>query len=179
MSNNTTNGGRRLEFEIFRYNPMDPASEPHMQRFEIEETQYMSLYIALNEIRETLDPNSAHAFACITPGSGVGSLGRTAAAGNSFGTFQAGVSAPHWVRLERDVLGTFTVSHSSNGSAWQPVELSVPTTIPMTGSVFVGLALTSHNVVETGEAMFSNVTTTGNVGVPSGARPMSVRRRQP
>lgn len=64
MSNNTTNGGRRLEFEIFRYNPMDPASEPRMESFEIEETQYMSLFIALNEIRETLDPSLQFDFAC-------------------------------------------------------------------------------------------------------------------
>ncbi|MHC4565911.1 MAG: LamG domain-containing protein, partial [Planctomycetota bacterium] len=115
-------------------------------------------------IRATLDPNSAHAFACVTPGSGVGSLGRTAAAGTGFDTFQAGITAPHWVKLERDVSGNFTVSHSTNGSTWEPVELSVPTTIPMDGTVYIGLALTSRNAAETGEAKFSNVTTSGNVG---------------
>jgi len=115
-------------------------------------------------IRETLDPNSAHAFACVTPGNGVGSLGRTAAAGSSFSTFQAGITAPYWVKLERDVAGNFTVSHSTNGSAWQPVELSVPTAVPMDGTVYIGLALTSHNTAETCEAKFSNVTISGNVG---------------
>ena len=55
---------RTLEFEIFRYNPMDPASEPHMQRFELRETQYMSLFIALNEIREKQDPSLQFDFAC-------------------------------------------------------------------------------------------------------------------
>ena len=115
-------------------------------------------------IRATLDQDSAHAFACVTPGNGVGSLGRTAAAASSFSTYQAGVAAPHWVKLERDVTGNFTVSHSTNGSAWQPVELSVPTAIPMDGTVHIGLALTSHNTAETGEAKFSNVTMTGNVG---------------
>lgn len=58
------NKPRQLIFEIFRYNPMDPESKPHMQRFEIEETQYMSLYIALNQIRETLDPSLQFDFAC-------------------------------------------------------------------------------------------------------------------
>ena len=116
-------------------------------------------------IRETLDPNSAHAFACVTPGNGVGSLGRTTAAGSSFSTLQAGITAPHWVKLERDVSGNFTVSHSANGSAWQPVELSVPTTIPMDGTVYVGLALTSRNAAATCEGRFSNVTITGNAGL--------------
>jgi len=115
-------------------------------------------------IRETLDPNSAHAFACITPGNGVGSLGRTAAAGGSFNAYQADITAPHWVKLDRDVAGNFIVSHSTNGSAWQAVELSTPTAIPMDGTVYVGLALTSHNTTETGEAKFSNVTITGTAG---------------
>jgi fumarate reductase iron-sulfur subunit len=56
--------GRRLTFEIFRYNPQDPASKPHMQTFEIEEVPYMSLFMALNEIRETLDPSLQFDFAC-------------------------------------------------------------------------------------------------------------------
>ncbi len=64
MSGNETGSGRRLTFEIFRYNPADPGSRPEMQRFEIEETQYMSLFIALNQIRETLDPSLQFDFAC-------------------------------------------------------------------------------------------------------------------
>ena len=55
---------RRLQFEIFRYNPEDPQSVPHMQTFELEETPYMSLYIALHRIRETLDPSLQFDFAC-------------------------------------------------------------------------------------------------------------------
>ena len=56
--------GRRLHFEIFRYNPEDPDSKPHMQSFEIEEQPYMSLFMALNEIRETQDPSLQFDFAC-------------------------------------------------------------------------------------------------------------------
>ena len=56
--------GRKLTFEIFRYNPQDPASSPHMQTFEIEEVPYMSLFMALNEIRETHDPSLQFDFAC-------------------------------------------------------------------------------------------------------------------
>lgn len=64
MSTNGSGKARRLKFEIFRYNPMAPGSEPHMQQFELEETQYMSLFIALNEIREKLDPSLQFDFAC-------------------------------------------------------------------------------------------------------------------
>lgn len=56
--------GRRLTFEIFRYNPHDPDSKPHMQTFEIEEVPYMSLFMALNEIRETQDSSLQFDFAC-------------------------------------------------------------------------------------------------------------------
>ena len=52
MTAKTTQAGRRLRFEIFRYNPEDPDSRPQMQTFELDETPYMSVFIALNEIRE-------------------------------------------------------------------------------------------------------------------------------
>lgn len=55
---------RRLKFEIFRFNPEDPASEPHMQTFELDERPYMSLFIALNEIRERDDPSLQFDFVC-------------------------------------------------------------------------------------------------------------------
>ena len=64
MSDGTTTAGRRLRFEIFRFNPEDPASEPHLQSFELDETPYMTLFIALNRIRETLDPGLQFDFAC-------------------------------------------------------------------------------------------------------------------
>ena len=55
---------RQLRFEIFRYNPEDPDSKPHMQVYEIDETPYMTLFLALNQIRETLDPSLQFDFAC-------------------------------------------------------------------------------------------------------------------
>jgi hypothetical protein len=115
-------------------------------------------------IRESLDADSKHAFAIISAGSGVASQGRTDTGNTSFDITEAAVAAPHWVKLERDVAGYFTVSHSTNGSSWVPVEDSVPTNIPMASDVYVGLALTSHNATETCEAVFSNVTITGTVG---------------
>jgi hypothetical protein len=114
-------------------------------------------------IRETLDPNSAHAFACITPAQGVASQSRNSMGGDYLNVNQGGITAPHWVRLERDMAGNFTVSHSTNGSAWVAVEGASPQTIRMNATVYVGLALTSHDAALTCEATFSNVTITGTV----------------
>ena len=55
---------RQLTFEVFRYNPEDPGSEPHLDTFRLEEKPFMSLYLALNEIRETQDPSLQFDFAC-------------------------------------------------------------------------------------------------------------------
>ena len=114
-------------------------------------------------IRETLDANSVHAFACVTPASGVASQGRLTIGAASFNYNQTGITAPHWVKLERDLSGNFTVTHSTNGSNWVPVEGATVQNIPMSSNVYVGLALTSHNNSATCEAKFSNVTITGNV----------------
>jgi hypothetical protein len=67
------------------------------------------------------------------------------------------------VKLERDTSGNFRVSHSANGTTWEAVGSSVPTNIPMTSDVYIGLALTSHDAALTTQAVFSNVTMTGNI----------------
>ena len=56
--------GRQLTFNIFRCNPQDPASIPHMDVFRLEETQSLTLFIALNKIRETQDPSLMFDFCC-------------------------------------------------------------------------------------------------------------------
>ena len=114
-------------------------------------------------IRESLDPDSKHAFACITPANGVASQGRPDTGAASFNTNQGGITAPYWVKLERSISGLFTVSHSANGSTWQPVTGATPQNIPMGSNVYIGLAVTSHDAALTCQAVFSNVTTTGNV----------------
>jgi len=55
---------RELIFEIFRYNPEDPQSQPRMQTYRLDEEPYMTLYRALNRIREKLDPGLQFDFAC-------------------------------------------------------------------------------------------------------------------
>ena len=55
---------RKLHIEVFRYNPLDPASVPHMQSFYVEEYSSMTLFIALNIIREQQDPSLQFDFCC-------------------------------------------------------------------------------------------------------------------
>ena len=55
---------RRLKFSILRYNPQDPASVPHMQTYELDEADGMTLFIALNEIHEKQDPSLQFDFVC-------------------------------------------------------------------------------------------------------------------
>ncbi len=114
-------------------------------------------------IRQTLEGGSRHAFAAITPGNGVASQGRLDPGGISFNTNQTGITAPHWLKIERDIAGNFKVSHSTNGTTWQAVTGATPQNIQMGSNVYIGLALTSHDAAQTCEAVFSNVTVTGNV----------------
>ena len=61
-----TSGGavRRMRFEIFRWNPCESELEPHMDVFDLDETPYMTLFLALNRIREEQDPSLQFDFAC-------------------------------------------------------------------------------------------------------------------
>lgn len=58
------NMGRKLTFNIFRYNPQDSDSVPHMDSFSLEETERMTLFIALTQIREEHDPSLQFDFCC-------------------------------------------------------------------------------------------------------------------
>jgi len=55
---------RTLQISILRHNPGDPASTPGLQTFKVEEADAMTLFIALNEIRERQDPSLQFDFVC-------------------------------------------------------------------------------------------------------------------
>lgn len=55
---------RKLTVNIFRHNPQDENSVPHMDTFEVEEADSMTLFILLNEIRENQDPTVQFDFVC-------------------------------------------------------------------------------------------------------------------
>jgi fumarate reductase iron-sulfur subunit len=55
---------RALRIHVLRYNPQQPATAPHVQVYEVEEAAGMTLFIALNEIREKQDPSLQFDFVC-------------------------------------------------------------------------------------------------------------------
>lgn len=55
---------RQLKISVLRFNPQEPGSVPRMQTYEIEEADGMTLFIALNEIREKQDPSLQFDFVC-------------------------------------------------------------------------------------------------------------------
>ncbi len=55
---------RTLTFNVFRHTPADPDSQPRMERYRLEESPGMTLFIALNLIRDEQDPGLAFDFVC-------------------------------------------------------------------------------------------------------------------
>ena len=61
---NQESKNRILKISILRFDPHDPEDFPHMETFEIEEADGMTLYIALNMIREHHDNSLKFDFVC-------------------------------------------------------------------------------------------------------------------
>jgi len=120
-------------------------------------------------IRETLDIDSKFAAVYITPGNGCRYQARINTSVDAISdtsvatTEQIAITAPYWVRLERDISGNFRGYYSSDGANWQSMSWN-PQYITMGSNVYIGLAVTSHNNSAVCEAKFSNVSTTGTVG---------------
>jgi hypothetical protein len=120
-------------------------------------------------IRETLDAGSKFAAVYITSENGCRFQARINADVDAVSdtdvatTEQAAITAPYWVKLERDISGNFKGYYSSNGVDYQAMAWN-PQYISMSSNVYIGLALTSHNNSATCEAKFSNVRITGMAG---------------
>jgi len=128
-------------------------------------------------IREKLDPGSKFAAVYITPTKTDGTATNGcrfqvrvdtdgSATSDSSPTLvatpeQMAITAPYWVKIERDISGNFRGYYSSSGSNWQSLVLRP--NISMGSNVYIGLALTSHDAALTCEAKFSGVQTTGTV----------------
>ena len=104
-------------------------------------------------IRETLSAGSAHAFMLVSPAKGTAFQRRTATGGASVSTSGPMATAPRWVKLTRTGQ-TIAAYDSVDGVTWTLVGTD---TIPMGPAVFVGVAVTSHNVAATATATFDNV----------------------
>jgi hypothetical protein len=125
-------------------------------------------------IRETLDAGSKFAAVYITPTNADGTptngcrfQGRTSTDGSATSDTsvatdgQRAVTAPYWIKLERDFSGNFKGYYSSDGSTWTPLIWKL--SVSMSSNVYIGLALTSLDAALTCEAKFSGVQTTGTV----------------
>lgn len=55
---------RQIRFSIFRYNPLMPDTAPRTQDYYLDETPNMTLFIALNRLREEQDPSLVFDFCC-------------------------------------------------------------------------------------------------------------------
>lgn len=106
-------------------------------------------------IRETLGANARYAMCSLTPGE-TQLLSRQAPGGASSYTPGPAASTPRWLKLVR-VGTTFTAYQSVNGSTWTRIGA---TTVPMGKDVFVGLAVSSHDVGAVSTAVFDSVSVT-------------------
>jgi hypothetical protein len=105
-------------------------------------------------IRDTLDADSANVTVLITPENGVRFQYRSTAGGVTERYFEEGVTAPQWVRLERTTGGLIRAYYSADGATWNRFSL---VQVSMTMPVYAGLAVTSHDVDLTCQAVLSNV----------------------
>ena len=113
-------------------------------------------------VRETLDGGSKMAYMVVTPGNGVSFGWRTFADNTPEQVNKTGITAPQWVKLTRkgDV---FTAQYSADGKAWTdlPKADGTAVSVTLTGSVYIGLCLTSHDAAFITTATFSNITAGG------------------
>jgi len=61
---NTTQTGQKVRLHILRFNPSKAGDEPRVQTYEVEDADGMTLFIALNEIRDKQDPSLSFDFVC-------------------------------------------------------------------------------------------------------------------
>jgi alpha-L-fucosidase len=111
-------------------------------------------------IRESLDANSKHAIAFITPSNGT-ALQQRASTGGSGGSTatSSAIRAPYWLRLARSG-NTFTASQSADGASWTTIG---STTITMSANVYIGLAVCSVNDGRLLQAAFDHIAVTGQI----------------
>ena len=105
-------------------------------------------------IRERLTADSAHAFMLVSPGKGLAFQRRTATGGLSSSTSGFAGTAPAWVKLERR--GNAIAAYFSwDGASWTFVASD---TFVMGASVYVGLAVSSHDPSQLATVTFDTVT---------------------
>lgn len=111
-------------------------------------------------MRTSLDDDSKNAFVCVTPGNGVAFQYRQSTGGSSSNTKSAGLLAPQWLRLTR-VGNVLTGYFSSDGTSWNQVNGgNNPQTVELGDTVWVGLAMTSHDQTQLATAQAEQLSMT-------------------
>jgi regulation of enolase protein 1 (concanavalin A-like superfamily) len=120
-------------------------------------------------IRERLTAGSKHASMMATPtaSKGLAFQSRPATNGATVHADGGALVAPVWIRVTRTG-STISAYRSSNGSAWTLVGSQ---TIAMSGSVYVGLAVSSHVTGTIATATFDNVTVSQSGGATPNVPP--------
>ena len=122
-------------------------------------------------IRQSLNANSAHVMATMPPNGTttvIKAIKRPSTGATTVSEVGPAPTFPRWVRVVRSG-ATLTAFQSGDGSTF--TQLGTPSTISgMTGTVYVGLAVSSHTDGTNGTAVFDNVTITTPAppGAPSG-----------
>jgi len=119
-------------------------------------------------IRESLDPGSKMAYMVATPGQGVSFGWRQIASDTNCGQVQqASVQIPVWVKLTRTG-DAFTAQYSADGKTWTDMKNTdgtvTSTNVLMSGSIYIGLCLTSHDAALVTTSKFSGVAATNGTG---------------
>jgi regulation of enolase protein 1 (concanavalin A-like superfamily) len=107
-------------------------------------------------IRQSLTAGSAHAAIYVSPSRGISFQRRPSSGALTVATTVTG-AAPAYVRLAR-AGGVITASTSNDGTTWKTVGQQ---TVSLSGAVWVGLAVSSHDVTQKAAATFDHVTGTG------------------
>jgi regulation of enolase protein 1 (concanavalin A-like superfamily) len=107
-------------------------------------------------VRESLAANAKNAAVLVTPSNGITFQRRASTGGTTSSSTKSGLKAPYWVRLVRSGT-TFTAYYSANGTTWTRLS---STTISMSSTVYVGLAVCAHNNTSLNTATFDNVSVT-------------------
>ena len=107
-------------------------------------------------MRLTSDPGSPYYAVFVTPGNGIVVQYRTTQGGTT-GQFKVSGTAPVYLEITRTGT-TFTAATSSDGSTWTPIPGTSKTLASLTGTLLVGMAVTSHNAASLCTVVFDTVT---------------------
>lgn len=118
-------------------------------------------------IREALTAQSRHASMFASVSKGYAFQRRPDTGGLSVHTSGGSGAPPGWVRLVRTG-DLFEAYRSADGVSWTRVGSD---TIPMTNTVYVGLAVTSHDASRTTTAVLDRVKITGSTSTSSNGAP--------